>query len=261
MRKRYSFTHKAARKPPTWRSLRPSWRWESTFNQSHKTLSTVTHHSMSGRHPRDQVCESSAKHAKQWYDISVPYWPLTSTSRFGYAHLLRLPDLVVSRLCLVSWRHKSLMSDEPLDRIDEHGAQCLDLLGSLFSCWCPTSTTSGALMNKTCPLYKTGYHRQVEKYPQTKSNTKTPIRNQKHNNHAETCRNSTWALRTQTPRHWKDRNLNNEISPHNLDTARNVKRLRLVSFDPPSSPWCDVTSLRPPGARRTCRIEGREKRS
>ena len=28
-----------------------------------------------------------------------------------------------------------------------------------------------------------------------------------------------------------------------------------------SSPWCDVTSQLPPGARRTCRIEGREKRS
>ena len=27
--------------------------------------------------------------------------------------------------------------------------------------------------------------------------------------------------------------------------ARNVKRLRSVSFNPPSSPWCDVTSLRP----------------
>ena len=31
-----------------------------------------------------------------------------------------------------------------------------------------------------------------------------------------------------------------------------VKRLRLASFNPPSSPWCIVTSWRPPGARRTC---------
>ena len=38
-----------------------------------------------------------------------------------------------------------------------------------------------------------------------------------------------WQCRTQTPRHWNDRNLNNEISPHNLDMARNVKRLCLVS--------------------------------
>ena len=30
---------------------------------------------------------------------------------------------------------------------------------------------------------------------------KTPIRNQKHNNHAETCRKSAKALRSQTPRH------------------------------------------------------------
>ena len=72
--------------------------------------------------------------------------------------------------------------------------------------------------------------------------------------HVETCRNSTRALRAQTPRHWKDRNQNNEISPHNLNTAQNVKRLCLVSFNPPSSPWCDMTC-----ARRTCRIKGREK--
>ena len=76
-------------------------------------------------------------------------------------------------------------------------------------------------------------------------------------NCTETCRNATWAHRAQTPRHWKDRNLNNEISPHNLT----VKRLRLASFNPPSSPWCNVILLHPPGVRRTCRIEGREKRS
>ena len=33
------------------------------------------------------------------------------------------------------------------------------------------------------------------------------------------------------------------------DTAQNVKGLRSASFDPPSSLWCDVTSLRPPGAQ------------
>ena len=31
--------------------------------------------------------------------------------------------------------------------------------------------------------------------------TNRPIVNQKHNNHAETCRNSARALRAQTPRH------------------------------------------------------------
>ena len=30
-----------------------------------------------------------------------------------------------------------------------------------------------ALTNKMCPLYKAGYHRQVEKHPRTKSKTKT----------------------------------------------------------------------------------------
>ena len=31
---------------------------------------------------------------------------------------------------------------------------------------------SVTLMNKTCPLCKAGCHRQVEKHPRTKSNTK-----------------------------------------------------------------------------------------
>ena len=48
--------------------------------------------------------------------------------------------------------------------------------------------------------------------------------------------------------HWKYRNLNNEISPHNLTMDRNMKRLHLVSFNPPSSPWCNVTSQRQPHA-------------
>ena len=37
---------------------------------------------------------------------------------------------------------------------------------------------------------------------------------------------------------------NKEISPHNLSTAGKVKRLGLASFNPPSSPWCNVTNKR-----------------
>ena len=35
-----------------------------------------------------------------------------------------------------------------------------------------------------------------------------------------------------------------------------MKRFRLASFDPPSSPWCDVTSLCPPGAQDMSHGEG-----
>ena len=62
-------------------------------------------------------------------------------------------------------------------------------------------TISVALPNKIHPLCKTGYHRQVEKHPRTKSKTNLRSETEKHNNHVETCRKSTRALRAQTPRH------------------------------------------------------------
>ena len=48
----------------------------------------------------------------------------------------------------------------------------------------------------------------------------------KHN--METCGNPTRAL---LKRHWKDQNWNNKVSPHNLCTVWNVKRLWLASFN------------------------------
>ena len=57
----------------------------------------------------------------------IHYKHFTSTSRSSYLHLW----VCWLHVCL-SWRHESLTCDEPLDRIDMHGAQCPKILSSLF---------------------------------------------------------------------------------------------------------------------------------